>query len=294
MSTTHSRLTSLDPNTGEITGTLTQATPSGGVTVTIKVRDANNKTAQKVLTLVIHPELQITTTTLPEGKSASNTVLPFMQRNGTQPYKWYDVNGTLATYGLSLNTSTGVVMWWRRLRFGVWAESPNVAIAADSNGNPAIVYVSGERILYAAKRNNVWQTTDPGSSNTNGDGLALFFNSDDNPVILYSQDDGLECVWFDGSTWKNHTYDSGNACDAWAAVTNGNTLYCFYNVDGVGLRLLEMDMSAPANGSTETALTGVTAEQIAASFDPSTGKLFASYFSQDQMSVFFVSSSGGT
>ena len=181
-----------------------------------------------------------------------------------------------------------------KVALGVWAESPSVAIAIDSNDNPAIVYASNKRILYATKRNNVWETTDPGFSDVNGDGLALFFNSNGNPVILYPQDFGLECVWFDGSTWKNHTYDSGNACDAPAAVTNGNTLYCFYYVWGVGLRLLEMDMNTPANGSTKTALAGVTAEQIAASFDPSTGKLFASYFSQDEMSVFFVSSSGGT
>ena len=51
---------SLDPNTGEITGTPTQATPAGGATVTIEVTDANNKTAQQDFTLVIYPELQIT------------------------------------------------------------------------------------------------------------------------------------------------------------------------------------------------------------------------------------------
>ncbi|RKY12182.1 MAG: hypothetical protein DRP82_06865, partial [Planctomycetota bacterium] len=43
----------LDPSTGEITGTPTQATPAGGATVTIEVTDANNDTAQKDFTLVI-------------------------------------------------------------------------------------------------------------------------------------------------------------------------------------------------------------------------------------------------
>ncbi|RKY18573.1 MAG: hypothetical protein DRP63_01900 [Planctomycetota bacterium] len=67
----------LDPGTGEITGTPTQATASGGATVTIEVTDANSKTAQKDFTLVIYPELQITTTSLDdatEGVAYSYTV----------------------------------------------------------------------------------------------------------------------------------------------------------------------------------------------------------------------------
>ncbi|RKY17292.1 MAG: hypothetical protein DRP63_03955, partial [Planctomycetota bacterium] len=68
---------SLDSSTGEITGTPTKATPTGGATVTIEVTDANNNTAQKDLTLVIYPELQIMTTSLPnaaEGVAYSFTV----------------------------------------------------------------------------------------------------------------------------------------------------------------------------------------------------------------------------
>ncbi|RKY13933.1 MAG: hypothetical protein DRP63_09020, partial [Planctomycetota bacterium] len=161
---------------------------------------------------------------------------------------------------------------------GAWAESPEVAIAIDPNGDPAVAYVSGDRVLYAKKANDTWRITDPGFSDTDGEGLALFFDSDGNPIILYSQDSGLECVWFDGSSWRNHTYDLGNACGALAAVTDGDTIYCFYSVDGVGLRLLEMDITAPAGGSTKAIPGSDPAEQIAASLDPSTREPFASYF----------------
>ncbi|RKY17147.1 MAG: hypothetical protein DRP63_04235, partial [Planctomycetota bacterium] len=197
---------------------------------------------------------------------------------GTVYYGFYDSRGWVV----------------EKVALGVWTESPKVAIALDPKGNPAVAYASGKRILYAAKRKDVWETTDPGSADTNGKGLALFFNKDRNPVILYSQDGGLECVWLDGSAWSSHTYDAGSACHALAAVTNENRLYCFYSLDGVGLRLLTADMSNPANHDIDTVSFGVSAEQIAASFDPSTGKPFVSYFSQDQMSLFFVDSSGGT
>ena len=86
----------LDPNTGEITGTPTQSTGASGVTVTIKVTDANSKTAQKDFTLVICPELQITTTTLPDaydGQTEYNATLT--ATDGTGSYTWQIVSGSL-------------------------------------------------------------------------------------------------------------------------------------------------------------------------------------------------------
>ncbi|RKY18319.1 MAG: hypothetical protein DRP63_02290, partial [Planctomycetota bacterium] len=95
----------LDSSTGEITGTPTQATPSGGVTVTIVVTDSSNNTAQKDFTLIIYSELQITTTSLPdavEGVAYSFTV----QATGgnASNYIW-SISGQPSW--LSIDSSTG-------------------------------------------------------------------------------------------------------------------------------------------------------------------------------------------
>ncbi|RKY14729.1 MAG: hypothetical protein DRP63_08045, partial [Planctomycetota bacterium] len=79
----------LNQSTGEITGTPNQATSSGGVTVTISVTDANNKTAQKDFTLVIYPELQITTTSLPDGyEGQTGYSVTLAATGGTGTYTW--------------------------------------------------------------------------------------------------------------------------------------------------------------------------------------------------------------
>jgi len=83
----------LDPNTGEITGTPTQATPTSGVTVTIEVTDANSNTAQKDFTLVIYPELQITTTSLPDAtEGVAYTCTVTASGGNTANYNW-SING---------------------------------------------------------------------------------------------------------------------------------------------------------------------------------------------------------
>ncbi|RKY17926.1 MAG: hypothetical protein DRP63_02880, partial [Planctomycetota bacterium] len=98
----------LDPSTGEITGTPTQATPTGGVTVTIAVTDSSNNTAQKDFTLIIYSELQITTTSLPdgyEGQAGYNATLA--ATGGTGSYSWSIVSGSLPS-GLNFDSS-GVI-----------------------------------------------------------------------------------------------------------------------------------------------------------------------------------------
>ncbi|RKY15085.1 MAG: hypothetical protein DRP63_07445, partial [Planctomycetota bacterium] len=86
----------LDTSTGEITGTPTQATPSGGDTVTIQVTDGNNKTAQKDFTLVIYPELQITTTSLPDGyEGQTGYSATLTASGGTGTYTWNPTTGNL-------------------------------------------------------------------------------------------------------------------------------------------------------------------------------------------------------
>jgi len=87
----------LNPTTGEITGTPTQATPAGGVTVTISVTDAINGVAQKDFTLVIYPELQITTATLPDaydGQTGYSATLTATGGKGGTSYLWSIVSGS--------------------------------------------------------------------------------------------------------------------------------------------------------------------------------------------------------
>ena len=85
----------LNPD-GTITGTPTQATPAGGVAVTIEVRDANNRTAQKGFTLVICPELQITTTSLPDGYEGQTGYSATLTASGgnSANYAW-SISGNL-------------------------------------------------------------------------------------------------------------------------------------------------------------------------------------------------------
>jgi len=95
----------LDASTGEIGGTPNQATPAGGVTVTIQVTDANSNTGQKDFTLVIYPELQIATTSLPdapEGVAYSHAI----QATGgnSSSYNW-SISGQPSW--LSIDASTG-------------------------------------------------------------------------------------------------------------------------------------------------------------------------------------------
>ena len=198
--------------------------------------------------------------------------------------------GTLY-YGLSKNN--GATWSLEIVDTGIWAQSPRVAIATDSKNNPAIAYVKDDRVLYATKQAQIWNSEDPGFSATNSLGLLLLFNSNDHPVLFYSTNNGLACVWWDGSTWQNHIHDAGNQCSALAGKQNGNTAFLFYHIDRTGLRFLKIDLANPASGTPET-VKADTADQIAVSLDTSTGAPFVSYFNQDSMSVFFAHQSGGT
>ncbi|RKY14015.1 MAG: hypothetical protein DRP63_08950, partial [Planctomycetota bacterium] len=96
---------SLNPSTGEITGTPTQGTSAGGVTITIEVTDATNTSVRKHLTLLIYPELRIMTTSLPdatEGVAYSYTVRA--AGGNAANYNW-SVSGQPSW--LSIDSSTG-------------------------------------------------------------------------------------------------------------------------------------------------------------------------------------------
>ncbi|RKY16834.1 MAG: hypothetical protein DRP63_04725, partial [Planctomycetota bacterium] len=99
----------LDSSTGEIRGTPTQATPAGGVTVTIRVTDANNSTAQQDFTLVIYPELEITTTSLPDGYDGQTGYSVTLVATGgnSANYAW-SMSGTLPA-NLSWDAATATI-----------------------------------------------------------------------------------------------------------------------------------------------------------------------------------------
>jgi len=99
----------LDATTGEITGTPNQATSSGGVTITIEVTDANNKTAQADFTLVIYPELRITTTSLPDGyEGQTGYSATLTATGGTGTYTWSLTGGNLPA-NLSWDAATATI-----------------------------------------------------------------------------------------------------------------------------------------------------------------------------------------
>ncbi|RKY11274.1 MAG: hypothetical protein DRP82_07660, partial [Planctomycetota bacterium] len=99
----------LDSSTGKITGTPTQATPAGGATVTIEVTDANNNTAQRNMTLVIYPELRITTTSLPDGYEGQvGYFARLTATGGTGTYTWSITSGTLPA-NLSWNAASATI-----------------------------------------------------------------------------------------------------------------------------------------------------------------------------------------
>ncbi|RKY16961.1 MAG: hypothetical protein DRP63_04520, partial [Planctomycetota bacterium] len=76
---------------------------------TVEVTDANNKTARKDFTLVIHPELQITTVLLPDGYDGQTGYsVTLTATGGTGTYTWSIASGNLPS-NLSLDPSTGLI-----------------------------------------------------------------------------------------------------------------------------------------------------------------------------------------
>jgi|GEM_PF-4460158 len=278
-------------------GAWTHTYIDGPVAVAPSVVSPNNKTIclltanwkEAKLTLHTYDGTSWTSTSVKEGVYVATTAIT---SDGDKNLHIAFIDWPTGTLYYGFSQDKGSTWSLEIVDLGVWTESPRVSIAVDSKNNPAIAYVDGDRVIYATKQTQVWNTEDPGFADTNGEGLALLFNSNDNPVLFYSANNGLACVWWDGSAWQNHIHDAGNECGAVAAKVNGNAGLVFYHINPTGLRFLKVDLANPGAGSPET-VTGDAAEQIAASLDPSTGEPFASYFNQDTMSVSFAYPSSG-
>jgi len=96
---------SLDSSTGVISG---KPISAGTSTFTVQVKDANNATSTKPLSIAIYAPLTISTESLPTGTAGIAYSQTLAARGSLQPYVWSTITGTLPA-GLSLNSSTGVI-----------------------------------------------------------------------------------------------------------------------------------------------------------------------------------------
>lgn len=95
----------LDPFTGVISGA---AVAPGSVTITIRVRDAAQNTAERTFTLYVSQPLLITTGALPNGGRGAPYSQQISATGGRAPYRWRITSGAPPP-GLQLDSSTGVL-----------------------------------------------------------------------------------------------------------------------------------------------------------------------------------------
>ncbi len=96
---------SLNSSSGAITGT---PTATGTSNITVQVKDTNNSTATKALSITINAPLSITTTSLPGGTLTDTYGATLAATGGATPYTWSVKAGTLPA-GLSLTASSGAI-----------------------------------------------------------------------------------------------------------------------------------------------------------------------------------------
>jgi len=93
-------------------GGLVSGTPtaSGTSYFTVQVQDSQNPADSdtQALSIVVYSDLNITTTSLPNGKKGQAYSQTLQATGGKTPYTWSKISGSLPN-GLSLNTSTGVI-----------------------------------------------------------------------------------------------------------------------------------------------------------------------------------------
>jgi hypothetical protein len=96
----------VNPNTGMISGTPAAA---GSSTATLQVTDAQNRTAQKAITVnVTPPPLTVATVSIPQAQKGSPFTSQLAAIGGKSPYTWA-VTGSALPAGLSLASATGII-----------------------------------------------------------------------------------------------------------------------------------------------------------------------------------------
>jgi alpha-tubulin suppressor-like RCC1 family protein len=90
-------------------GVISGAPTAAGVsTFTVQLKDANNVTATKSLSITVYAALSITTTNLPAGSVGVGYSQGLTATGGKASYLWAISSGTLPA-GLSLNAATGII-----------------------------------------------------------------------------------------------------------------------------------------------------------------------------------------
>ena len=124
----------LNASSGVISGTPTTA---GISSFTVQVKDANNNTSTKALSITAYTPPSVTTTTLPNGTTGKAYSQALAAAGGKAPYSWYMYAGTLPA-GLTLNYYTGIISGTPTA-----AGSSNFTVmVVDANNNAAIKALS--------------------------------------------------------------------------------------------------------------------------------------------------------
>ncbi|MGD0153955.1 MAG: putative Ig domain-containing protein, partial [Thermacetogeniaceae bacterium] len=122
---------SINTSTGSITGTPSTATGSP-FSVAISVHDNSGSTATKNLSLIVHPQLTITTAGLPNATVGKFYWVFVTASGGLRPYRW---SATGLPAGLHINTHIGLITGWPSTTSGSPA-SVTITVT-DKNGNTA-------------------------------------------------------------------------------------------------------------------------------------------------------------
>jgi len=240
---------SLDPSTGQITGTLTAGTANNAYTFTFEVTDTTNpsQTASATLTIQVYAPLQITTTTLPNAAKGSPYNASLSATGGKLNYTWSEVTGDpdgdgydLAHFNLTLNSNGTII--------GTPNQTGQVTFRAKvvDSANP-----SQEAIKDLTIKVRGWKITVIDSNGNVGRYCSIAIDSQNHLHIAY-QDVGnldLKYAYYDGSAWHTETvYPPGDtgyypriAVDSnntphiiWYDKSNGNVRYAFWD-SGAGV-----------------------------------------------------------
>ena len=235
---------SLDPSTGQITGTLTAGTANNSYDFTFEVTDSTNpnQTASVTLTIYVYAPLQITTTTLQDATKGSPYNASLSATGGKPNYTWSEVTGDpdndgydLANFNLTLNpdgTITGTPNQTGQVTFR--AKVVDSANPSQQATKDLTIKVRGWKITVIDSNGNV------------GRYCSIAIDSQNHLHVAYQDVDNLDLkyAYYDGSTWHTETvYSPGDtgyypriAVDSnntphivWYDKSNGNVMYAFWN-----------------------------------------------------------------
>ncbi|MDI6793281.1 MAG: putative Ig domain-containing protein, partial [bacterium] len=132
------------------TGGLISGTPTdtGTFDFTIRITDSSSQSDTQILSIIINPPLEITTTSLPDAQLGTAYSQTLSVASGTAPYIWSISSGDLPA-GLSLNSATGEISGTPAT-----AGTSNFTVQAQDSGNPA--QTDTQELSLTVKKAGVW------------------------------------------------------------------------------------------------------------------------------------------